>query len=459
MALCITIAGCAGYTRESLRPIPDHQTASAASLDVRGTEEAARRIASDQQMAIIVEVVRRFYRPLMGQARWIDPQPLAHRRTQSADSLIPADEDWAIAIVSSVALRRVCPLTEANAQCSGHPGGVLRFSAPYSTGDDSAVLYARYTPVRIGAASETEFRMVRRGGVWSIASKGAVAGSSPAAPSVSSAATSFDRLLAADRMFAQSALGKDFASGIASMFAWDVIMQSAGGHVRGAAAAIEALRRIADSDAVARAEWHAVGGSTSSDGMQGFTFGYVTLGGVDRRKYLAYWRNQANGWRVAAYKVVRSAPGNPSLAMLPMSIPTPGLPSTDSATTHRYGNELRAAEIAFSDDAGPMGLGPAFQKWGAPDAVFTGGAAHVEFVRGPEAIAKSVSAGGARNTVITWAPTDVIVASTGDLGVSIGTIRITSPPTAEKAAETVEVPFFTVWKRATPRDVWRYVAE
>jgi hypothetical protein len=145
--------------------------------------------------------------------------------------------------------------------------------------------------------------------------------------------------------------------------------------------------------------------------------------------------------------------------MLPASVPTPGLPRGDSATTRRYAEELRSAEIAFSNDAAPMGLGPAFHKWGAADAVNTGGSAHVHFVRGPDAIAKSVGAGVSSNTVISWAPTDVIVASTGDLGVTIGTIRVTSPATPDKAAETREVPFFTIWKRASPSDVWRYVAE
>jgi hypothetical protein len=301
--------------------------------------------------------------------------------------------------------------------------------------------------------------MVRRGGAWSIASKGTVAGSSPAAPSAQSGASSVEELLAADRTFAQAALHKDFVSGISSMLASDVVMQAPSGHVRGMASARDALRRIAENDAVARAEWHAVGVGTSSDGQQGFTFGYVSLGGVDRRKYLAYWVKKAEGWRVVAYKLLRSASGNPSLAMLPPSIPTPGLPRGDSATTQRYTEELSAAEIAFSNDATPMGLGPAFQKWGAPDAVNTGGSAHVEFVRGPEAISKSVGAGVSSTAVITWAPTEVIVASTGDLGVTIGTIRVTTPATAEKAAETREIPFFTVWKRASPGHAWRYVAE
>jgi hypothetical protein len=51
----------------------------------------------------------------------------------------------------------------------------------------------------------------------------------------------------------------------------------------------------------------------------------------------------------------------------------------------------------------------------------------------------------------------VIVASSGDLGVTIGLIRETAPST-DPNAPTV-FPFFTVWQRASPTDPWRYVAE
>jgi hypothetical protein len=124
----------------------------------------------------------------------------------------------------------------------------------------------------------------------------------------------------------------------------------------------------------------------------------------------------------------------------------------------RYADELSLAEHAFSRDAGLMGLGPAFEKWGAPDAVNTG---HDDtaFVRGPQAIAKAVSAGVPPGVAISWAPANVIVSNTGDLGVSIGTIHITTLATADKPASTRDVPFFTVWKRAWPTDPWRYVAE
>jgi hypothetical protein len=225
---------------------------------------------------------------------------------------------------------------------------------------------------------------------------------------------------------------------------------------------LQALRLNLDNTR-SRVDWTPIRGGVSSDGEHGFTFGYVTVarpdGSEQLGKYVAYWVRGDAGWRVAAYKRVPRAAGEVSLAMLPPSLPKRALPRGDAATVQRYADELSLAEHTFSRDAAPMGLGPAFEKWGAPDAVNTGGQNSAEFVQGPQAIARSVSAGAAAGGTITWAPDQVIVSSTGDLGVSIGTIHITAPATAGNAVATRDVPFFTVWKRAWPTDPWRYVAE
>ena len=57
---------------------------------------------------------------------------------------------------------------------------------------------------------------------------------------------------------------------------------------------------------------------------------------------------------------------------------------------------------------------------------------------------------------IHWSTEKSFVASSGDLGVSIGMIRPNDPP---KAGEPVGFPFFTVWKREGPDQPWRYIAE
>lgn len=463
MVIALLGAGaCAGtaVTRDSFKPIPEHAPPASVSPLVRGTTGAAARLSSEQQAEIIAEVVRRFYRPLMRQARWIDPRPLANERTGEADSLAKADENRAIAIVEAIGLRRVCPLTEANEQCRGLEGGVLRFSTPYVVGAgtaDSALVYARYTPVSYGVEGEIEFFMVRREGKWELASRRNMPAVLPAPvrSDIADPRASFDELMAADRRFAQGAGQTDLASAISNMFVSNVVMQAPGGHVQGKDAAIAALNANADNKR-SRVEWTPVGGGTSSSGQDGFTYGYMTVtrpdGTTQPAKYIAYWVLRPGGWRIAAYKRVPRPAGAVSLAPVAPSLATRALPIGDSATVQRYADELSLTEHAFSREAGVIGLGPAFFKYAAADAINVGGPNSPEFVRGPEAISRSVAAGMTGDVTITWAPSQVIVATTGDLGVSIGTIRIT-------AGETREVPFFTIWKRAFPGDPWRYVAE
>ena len=173
----VALAGCGAgmITRQSMRPIPEMPPAAAP--ETRGTAEAASRIGDENQVMIIREVVRRFFRPLRGQARWIDPQPLSHRRSQGSDSAMALEENWVLDIVTAIGLSNVCPLTEGNLRCRGMPGTVLRFSEPYSAGGDSAIVYALPTAVQRGAAptsapgSEIEFHLARRDGAWVIVNR------------------------------------------------------------------------------------------------------------------------------------------------------------------------------------------------------------------------------------------------------------------------------------------------
>jgi hypothetical protein len=450
-------------TRDTLRPIPEHAPRADKPAHLRGTAQAASLLSEDDHVAIAGEIIRVFYRPMMTQARWIDPRPLAHERTMLADSAVAPKYDRAIAIVEATGLRRVCPLTEANVQCQGREGGILRVSPAYGVGTggtDSALVYVRYTPKSNSAASEIEFFMTRQDSIWKITSRRSLPPDMPEgtrADAVVDTKVAAEELIAADRAFAAAAEQTDLITAFSRMFLANVVVQAPGGHIRGRDSAIASMR-ASTWNIGARARWTPIGGGTSSSGQDGFTYGYITItradGSVHPAKYVAYWIRSAGGWRVAAYKRVASAAGNVSAIPHPLSIATRALPTPDSATIERYADELSLAEHAFSRDAQSMGLGPAFAKWGAPDAVNTGGGNHAEFVRGPQAIATSVSAGLAPNTKVEWAPTQVIVASTGDLGVSIGTIRITPVGGA-----TNDVPFFTVWKRAWPSEPWRYIAE
>jgi len=173
--LLASIAACAGYSRASLHPIPDLAVDSVAS-DMRGSADAARAISEPQQIEIAREVVRSFFRPTRGQARWIDSRILAHRRSGAADSAASADDDWADAIVQAVGLQRVCTL-DADAECRGRPGAVLTFSSAYLIRPDTAIIFTRITTIGARAPAipargfEMEFHLARTDGGWRIVAK------------------------------------------------------------------------------------------------------------------------------------------------------------------------------------------------------------------------------------------------------------------------------------------------
>jgi ketosteroid isomerase-like protein len=271
-----------------------------------------------------------------------------------------------------------------------------------------------------------------------------------------------DELLAADRQFAAAGAKLDAVDAIAAMFGDDVVMPTPpDGFARGKAKAVEALRAN-PVFAKARVEWTLVRGGISADGQHGFTFGYMMPalpdGSGTPMKYLSYWVRQQDGWRVAVYKRNRSAALSGPAGTMPPALPAQLVPpATDAAVIAKHRGSLDAAERAFSDAAQQIGIGPAFAKFGSDDAVNMGPPTGSQFVVGAAAIGRIVGGGGPpTGSPFTWAPDQVIVASSGDLGVTIGTLHRNTPPAAGQSAT---IPFITVWRRASPSDPWRYVAE
>jgi ketosteroid isomerase-like protein len=277
----------------------------------------------------------------------------------------------------------------------------------------------------------------------------------------SSPQSAVDELLAADRAFSAASAKTDLVSGLAAMFAGDVIIPNPPGQfAEGKDAVVAALRANADN-AQSRTEWTPLRGGISADAQQGFTAGLMTIhrpeGSTIALKYLAYWVKRAEGWRVVAYKRVRAGEGTPSSAMMAPALPEQLVSaSTDNAAIARYRESLDQAERSFSNEAQTIGLGPAFAKYGSADALNLGGGSDAGLVVGPDHIARLVSAGQpATGSTLVWAPDRVIVASSGDLGVTIGMIH----PNAPAAGQPANFPFFTVWRRSNPSAPWRYVAE
>ena len=267
-------------------------------------------------------------------------------------------------------------------------------------------------------------------------------------------------LLAADRAFASAAAELDLPSALSAMFAEDVLMPEPGGSfVEGREAARAALESN-PANLGARAVWTPVRGGVSADGLHGFTLGYMEITAADGSqrpaKYLAYWVKGGMGWRVAGYKRAPRAPGEVSLEPLPPALPARMVqPSTEDARREGLGASLMAAERAFSDEAQRIGLGPAFEKYGSADATNMGGPDSPAFVVGATNIARAVGGDATGPSPVRWSADRVLVASSGDLGITFGMIRPHQPVAGQPAA----FPFFTIWRRASADEPWRYVAE
>ena len=272
---------------------------------------------------------------------------------------------------------------------------------------------------------------------------------------------SADELLAADRAFAAASGKTDVVSGLSAMFAPDVALTYAGGIAYGAAKAVEALKANPINSG-GRIEWTPVRVSVSGDERHGFTAGFMTLhradGTTTPMKYLAYWEKQKDGWRVLAYKrgvAKAAAPAMPVSFVLPKQT---AAAAADAATIERYRESLADAERSFSRDAQTMGIGPAFKDYGHPDAINLGPPDVPTFLLGNERIGSGIGSGAPPNTSpVNWGPEKTIVAASGDFGVTIGYI-VQNKPGADGKIPPGQ-PFFTIWKRDSPKERWRYIAE
>ena len=285
-------------------------------------------------------------------------------------------------------------------------------------------------------------------------------GTSPVEPPLSRAAAAAD-LLAVDSAFSAASAAMDAVSGLSAMLAADVTMPVPDGKFVVGAPAVADFLRATPGTAQSRAAWTPVRAGISADGLHGLTFGYGTLAGPDSSrvhwKYLSYWIKRPGGWRVVVYKRGPRPDSAVSLARMPAVLPGRLGFSADSATVERFRASLDQAERGFSDEAQRIGLGPAFVKWGRADAVNMGGPSAPRFVVGSEAIGAVVGQGGpATGSPVSWAPDRVVVAGSGDLGVTIGLIRPNQPA---PAGSPPGFAFFTIWYRPTLSDPWRYLAE
>jgi ketosteroid isomerase-like protein len=270
-----------------------------------------------------------------------------------------------------------------------------------------------------------------------------------------------DELLAADRAFSAASAKTDLVSGLTAMFADDVVIPMPPGQfVDGKKAVAAALGTNADN-LTARTDWTPVRGGISADGQHGFTFGYMTIHRQDGSdlplKYLSYWVKRPEGWRVAVFKRTRASAAAASAAPVAPAIPDRLVePTSDPKRLAAAKAGLDAAERDFSSDAQKIGIGRAFALHGSADAINLGRPDEPGVVTGSESIGRMVAEGVPDGTSpVSWAPERVLVASSGDLGVTIGWI-VPNTPSPDRPAKN---PFFTIWRKANASAPWRYVAE
>ena len=266
-----------------------------------------------------------------------------------------------------------------------------------------------------------------------------------------------NELLAADREHARRAQRSNVVDALGGMFADDVFLSAYGAFHPGRDSALARLRAVPEN-LTARLEWAPIRAGISGDGQHGFTYGFMTLVRADSTelplKYLAYWLRKPDGWKVVVYRRGPRAEGTVSTAMRDPSIPDKAVAmNRDAAVVARHAEALGNAERDFSTLAGKIGLGPAFTRNSAPDAMNMGGGQSVDFLYGPKDIGAGVGAGETGPSKLTWGPDTVLVASSGDLGVTIG--HINAPADGNQPAR--RIPFFTVWKKVG--GVWKFVAE
>lgn len=239
---------------------------------------------------------------------------------------------------------------------------------------------------------------------------------------------------------------------IVSMMSADTLLYARGGPFVGPAAALAGLSANPGNKG-AGTTWRAVKYGLSSDGLHGFSFGYFDIQGGDdpklaHRRFLAYWVRDKGEWKIAAMKQGLLAPQIKELSNLAPSVPARSKKGErpDPAEAQQ---SLKAAEKSFSDAAQQIGLPEAFTKFGRPDAINGG-------TLGAANIGKAISQQGSGPTPIYWSADQVLVAPSGDLGITFGVIR---PHAAPPPGQPAEAPFFTIWMRDSLNEPWRYIAE
>jgi ketosteroid isomerase-like protein len=265
--------------------------------------------------------------------------------------------------------------------------------------------------------------------------------------------------LRADLGRADSVSRLGFANGLASTFTGDVVYLRGGLPIvrgRAAAQAIVAAESLGANTAV---RWQPVRAEASADGRSGYSYGYTiySAGGtaapsIHLDRYIAFWRRDDGGWRIAGYAETYGAPPPP--LTLPREAMFAVLRDEPMAPSHGALEAIRSADSEFSNTATRIGTGKAFGQFAAENAqVFS---TPGEFITGPAAISEAFGPTGGKSMLV-WHPVTGEAATSGDLGFTVGNAVLTGQ--REDGAPIIRYSkYFTVWKRQRDGS-WRYVVD
>ena len=284
------------------------------------------------------------------------------------------------------------------------------------------------------------------------------AGAALLAPS-SDAEAAHDELLLADLGRADSVARLGLAEGLTRNFASDVLYLRGGLPIlrgRLASRLVIAAESLGSSASV---RWQPVRAEASKDRKSGYTYGYTIYGvaqagapslRVDR--YIAYWRKESDGWRIAAYAETYGAP--PAALALPRAAMNSVVADIPMPSRRSALDVLRSADMDFSRDASRFGTGEAFGRYAAEGAqIFS---APGEFITGPEAITESFGPPGRKGSLV-WHPVEGEISKSGDLGFTVGN-AVFNGERDDGAAVVRYSKYLTVWKLQKDGS-WRYVVD
>ena len=276
---------------------------------------------------------------------------------------------------------------------------------------------------------------------------------------LSEAEAAHDALLRADLGRTDSVAALGFVPGLGANFTIDVVYLRGGLPIVRGRNAVQAIMASESLDPRTTVRWQPVRAEASADGHSGYTYGYTVYGVASSAaptlrldRYIAFWRRETDGWKIAAYAETYGAP--PAALSLPREAVDSALADVPMQRSRGALDAIRLADLEFSRTASRLGTGRAFSEFAADNAqIFS---TPGEFITGPEAIGRAFGPTTDDNSLV-WHPVTGEVSKAGDLGYTVGNAVFTG----KRADGTPEVrysKYLTVWKRQRDGG-WRYVVD